>query len=115
MTKSRAEGQEGKVGRGAKAGAELVVLHDRRDEWRELRIALPEGLVSGELEFQSPGLAARGWIVALLGTKSVLRRVGTLGAIWALFDGDEGVQLWLPGELAIPEKVVVQVEFSEAG
>lgn len=105
MTTSRAERPK---------GAELVILYSQAEEWREARVPLPSGLVSGELEISSPGLAATSWVLALIGTRSVLRKIGTLGAVWARFDSEEGVQLWLPGELAIPAGVLVQIEFSEA-
>ncbi len=96
------------------ARAELVVLHEWGDVWKELRCGLPEGLTSGDFEFVSPGLVPFGWVLSLLGMKASFRRLGTLGAVWAEFDQEERVQLWIPGALEIPKGVVVQVSFSEA-
>lgn len=92
---------------------EIVVLYECGDVWREQRIGLSEGLVSGQLEFISPGLLAYGWVLSLLGTAATLRHVGTLGASWKEFEMEERVQLWIPGALDIPKGVVVQVAFSE--
>ena len=94
--------------------AEIVVLHEWDDVWRELRVALPSGLRSGDFEFISPGLCPYGWVLSLLGMKASLRRVGTLGASWAEFEPEDRVQLWIPGAVEIPKGVVVQVSFAEA-
>ena len=93
---------------------ELLVLHECGDVWKELRQSLPEGLRSGELEFVSPSLVPYGWVLSLVGMPASIRRVGTLGAVWAEFEPEERVQLWIPGALEIPEGVIVQVSFSEA-
>ena len=92
---------------------ELVVQFESGEVWDELRVALPEGLRAGELEFVSPGLRSHGWTLSLLRTKSVLLSIGTMGAIWQAFHADDSVQLWLPGDLQVPEGVVVQVSFGE--
>lgn len=91
---------------------ELVVLHEAGEVWNDLRVALPEGLTAGDIEFVSPGLEPMAWVLSLLGSRSSFRRVGTLGALWADFSPDERVQLWIPGELSIPAGVVVQISFS---
>lgn len=92
---------------------EVVVLCEAGEIWKELRIRLTEGLTTGEIEFVSPGLWPFGWVLAILGSRLSLRRVGTLGASWKEFESEERVQLWIPGNLTVPAGVVVQVAFAE--
>lgn len=95
---------------------ELLVLYDAgSDCWDEIRVPLPEGLREGRLEFISPGLEARGWVLSLLRTSARLLSVGTMGASWEDFDIAAGVQLWIPGDVFVPEGAVVEVAFAEEG
>ena len=92
---------------------ELALLYEAGPTWQEIRRPLPDGGESVVVELESPGLRFDGWGVVLLRTELRIVRVGTLGAAWVLFDATDGIQMWLSGQLEVPEGVIVQVEVGE--
>jgi hypothetical protein len=74
---------------------------------------LPEGFVEGKMTIESPGLLPESWLVAVLHTTAVLARVGTLGASWTVYEPEDRVQLWLPGNVVVPAGVMVEIELAE--
>jgi hypothetical protein len=94
----------------AKDDPTLVLLHDDGTRWQEIRRLLPDSGRSVEVQFESPGLVARGWAVALLRTRLSITRIGTKGAAWVRFDAEHHVQFWLPEDLEIEKGFPFEVE-----
>jgi hypothetical protein len=92
---------------------ELVLLREDGQRWRETRRPLPDGGGSVVVRFPPVSLGASAWLLCVFESPLCIVRVGTAGASWANLDPDRHVQVWLPGPLAVPADVPVEVELSD--